>query len=162
MSAEVDLFEKLTERDVEKRLTLSEVLEHPWTKGKMYTSAEFAAEMKDRIQLYANICKKELEESKTMSKWTMAKFQMSQIEVVLPYKLGDPLVQGFMAECTEINAHLEKLKSVKTAEISQEKLSDDQVNSNSEENSDDNEELDLKAAKSPEDTKSSVQEVDKR
>ena len=111
---------------------------HPWMKGKTLAHAELAEEMKDRLQLYSNLCKKEIEESKEKHYYGYCGSTSSKMLVQAPFesmKFADPVVQGLISECTEINTFLEKPKS---AAETPEKLSDDQVNSNSDEASDEN------------------------
>ena len=153
------MFEKLTERSVEKRLSTSDLKNHPWLKGKIYSGPELTEEMRDRLLLYSNICKKEIEENKEKSKWSVYKPSLPMLETPIFYKHGDPFIQGCLSECAEINSYLEKQRSAKLAENVQENLSDDKVHSNSDENSDENEELEVGGA---EDSKCALGEIEKR
>jgi serine/threonine protein kinase len=123
-----DFFIKLTEQNVEKRLTLAEARNHSWMKGKMLDSVELAEEMKDRLQIFEDLyhrqmelCKKELEERKEKHEWELLhKDKGEQV------KFTDPVIQRLITECAELNLVIEKQRRLKE---SQEKLSDDQVNS---------------------------------
>jgi len=125
---------------VEKRLTLAEARNHPWMKGKMLDSLELAEEMKDRLQIFEDlyrkqmeICKKELEERKEKHEWELIyKDKGEQMKFI------DPVIQRLITECAELNLVIEKQRRVKE---SQEKLSDDQVNSISDDAQDECSEL---------------------
>eukprot|EP00826_Nyctotherus_ovalis_P045925 TRINITY_DN512_c0_g5_i3.p5 TRINITY_DN512_c0_g5~~TRINITY_DN512_c0_g5_i3.p5 ORF type:complete len:161 (+),score=73.84 TRINITY_DN512_c0_g5_i3:1099-1581(+) len=119
----------MTEENPEKRLTLAEARNHPWMKGKTLDSAELAEEMRDRLQIFENlyckqmeVYKKELEERKEKHEWELMQ-KAPQTEQI---KFADPLIQSLIAECTELNLAMEKQRR---ARETQEKLSDDQVNS---------------------------------
>jgi len=92
--------------------------------------------MKDRLQIFTNLCRKELEESKEKYAWGYGT-KIIKPPPIENIKFTDPLIRSFMAECIEINGRLEKRRNSKCVEIS-EKLSDDKVNSNSDSQSDDN------------------------
>ncbi len=147
------MFEKLTDRNAERRLSLADARNHPWLKGKTFSPPELLVDMKDRIQLFSNICRKELEEKKEKSKWCTYKPIMTP-EGTFPHRHGDPFVQGCISECQEINTSLEKQRNMRMAGTDQEKLSDDQVNSNSDEGD--------SPCKTPEDAKSAVLDEGKR
>lgn len=127
----IDFFCRLTERNVGKRLTIVEAKNHPWMKEKILDSHELAEEMKDRLQIFENLyCKqmeayyKELEECKGKREWEFIP-KIPQTESI---KLADPTMQRLITECAELNLFMEKQRNTKEC---QEKLSDDKVNSNS-------------------------------
>lgn len=157
-----DLFEKMTERNPEKRLALAEVRSHPWMKGKMLDSVELVEEMKDRLQLFENIYRRELNEYKKQMEECKRKHEWEINQKSSQDICKDPLIQGFMLECQEINAYLEKQKAV---EVLGENLSDDQINSNIKNNLDEENVSETKEDEIRINTKSineSVHDIDKR
>ena len=125
----LDLFEKLTERNVEKRLTLNEVRNHPWTTGKILEPFELIEEMKDRIQLFEKLYRQELEIYKSNMEERKMKYQWDTERKSCPEIVKDSIMHGFISECLEINEFLEKQRNTSTVHAPDEKLSDDQVSS---------------------------------
>ena len=100
-------------------------------KGKILDPSELAEEMRDRLQIFEKLysrqmeaCRKVMEESKEKYEWDNIQ-KVSQPEVM---KIQDPSIVRLAEECAELNTFIEKQRSSKE---NQEKLSDDQVNSNS-------------------------------
>eukprot|EP00830_Metopus_es_P009140 TRINITY_DN18848_c0_g1_i2.p1 TRINITY_DN18848_c0_g1~~TRINITY_DN18848_c0_g1_i2.p1 ORF type:complete len:421 (+),score=57.94 TRINITY_DN18848_c0_g1_i2:49-1311(+) len=142
-----DFFEKLTNQNVDDRLDIAQVKEHPWIKGKIYTHPELVEAMKERIQLYSKITRAEYEEKVEKAKHTIKKPPLPLIDMPLLYKFSDPFIQSCLAECVEINSHLNKQRECKLSEAKKDSSSDDQINSNSDDNNEDLDELSLETEK---------------
>lgn len=130
-----DLFEKMTERNPEKRISLANARNHPWMKDKTLHSFDLMEELKDRLQLFEKFYRVELERYKRQVEECKVKHEWEVLQKCPQDAFKDPVIQGFITECQEINAFLEK------HEIPDEKLSDDQVNSQHEEDADEDKEV---------------------
>jgi len=97
-----DLFEKLTERNAEKRLSIPEIRNHPWMKGEIPNPGEVLEQLINQLEHTERACKQGLEEFKFDSELTIT---LPQCEI---FKTIDPRL---LSECLEINSFLEKQRN---------------------------------------------------
>lgn len=103
-----DLFEKLAEPDVGKRVELREVRAHPWMAGPVYSPAELTAAMSGRMQGYIKLC------------WKIARGALKAIKLEQKREMCKEKEKAFALDSTETRrrADLEPLadKQAKAAD----------------------------------------------
>ena len=113
-----DLFGKISEGNVGKRLDLGEVKAHPWMKGPIYTQEELLDVMRDRLELSTKIRNLEMQEKLVKQRWNhrpaMSWAMVPQMEMASFDKSlqTDAFFSRCLAECAEVNTRLEKQKLV--------------------------------------------------
>lgn len=125
-----DLFERLAERNPEKRIALAKIRDHPWMKKEVMNPSELMEELRDRLQIFDDFYRTELERYRKKLEECKARHDCELLQRPSQDTLKDPLMQAFIAECSELNLLLDKQR---TADCLDEKLLDDQVSSSAEE-----------------------------
>lgn len=102
-----DLFEKMTEKDPNKRIELRSIYKHPWMAGPMFSAEELKSAMHDRIQEYLKVCWRQSREFFKAKKSSGSHKKISPRETNENTIKNDKYFKSCVMECAEIRRRLE-------------------------------------------------------